>query len=294
MLVVPSLSEDPTPLAESYNHLHFELEAERESKQQRQQQESPSAGQVQPVASNIEADESLKTPSAKNPEPVAATTPTKDAEEKEAILKPKNNVERFHEMLTSTPVEPAAPVPATAVATSTPATGKLKKNNTSRALNFDKSNEASLVDKSQNTNTNSYAEQSTAVLSATLPTITKTSEASSTQPIGGESLNKSSIVASSKRPELQPLNLKKSYESTPAVNNITTNKNTTTNSLKPVEKIMLKDNTPGQDLLEWCKDVTKDYPNVKVTNLTTSWRNGMAFCAIIHHFMPHLMWVLIV
>ncbi|XP_073848658.1 eps15 homology domain containing protein-binding protein 1 isoform X4 [Musca autumnalis] len=143
-----------------------------------------------------------------------------------------------------------------------------------------------------------------------------------------------------KRPELQPLNLKKSYESIeptpPAAGNATTNntsttsstnnntslnntgasvQNTTTktsanttnghlsvhsnsssnggvatqnNSLKPVEKIVLKENTPGQDLLEWCKEVTKEYPNVKVTNLTTSWRNGMAFCAIIHHFEPSL------
>ncbi|VEN63234.1 unnamed protein product [Callosobruchus maculatus] len=46
--------------------------------------------------------------------------------------------------------------------------------------------------------------------------------------------------------------------------------------------------TPGQDLLEWCKEMTKDYPGVKVTNLTTSWRNGMAFCALIHHFKPEL------
>ncbi|XP_076171779.1 eps15 homology domain containing protein-binding protein 1 isoform X2 [Ptiloglossa arizonensis] len=50
----------------------------------------------------------------------------------------------------------------------------------------------------------------------------------------------------------------------------------------------LKEITPGQDLLEWCKEVTKDYSGVKVTNLTTSWRNGMAFCAIIHHFIPDL------
>ncbi|XP_070150815.1 EH domain-binding protein 1 isoform X2 [Polyergus mexicanus] len=50
----------------------------------------------------------------------------------------------------------------------------------------------------------------------------------------------------------------------------------------------LKEITPGQDLLEWCKEVTKDYLGVKVTNLTTSWRNGMAFCAIIHHFRPDL------
>ncbi|XP_018572519.1 EH domain-binding protein 1 isoform X2 [Anoplophora glabripennis] len=46
--------------------------------------------------------------------------------------------------------------------------------------------------------------------------------------------------------------------------------------------------TPGQDLLEWCKEMTKSYQGVKVTNLTTSWRNGMAFCALIHHFEPDL------
>lgn len=45
----------------------------------------------------------------------------------------------------------------------------------------------------------------------------------------------------------------------------------------------------GQDLLEWCKEMTKNYAGVKITNLTTSWRNGMAFCALIHHFKPELM-----
>ncbi|XP_066151430.1 EH domain-binding protein 1 isoform X2 [Euwallacea fornicatus] len=53
-------------------------------------------------------------------------------------------------------------------------------------------------------------------------------------------------------------------------------------------KSQQKSTTPGQDLLEWCKEMTKDYPGVKVTNLTTSWRNGMAFCALIHHFKPDL------
>lgn len=48
------------------------------------------------------------------------------------------------------------------------------------------------------------------------------------------------------------------------------------------------ESTPGQDLLEWCKEVTKDYAGVKVTNLTTSWRNGLAFCAVVHHFRPDL------
>ncbi|CAH1187752.1 unnamed protein product [Phyllotreta striolata] len=53
-------------------------------------------------------------------------------------------------------------------------------------------------------------------------------------------------------------------------------------------KSQQKLSTPGQDLLDWCKDMTKNYPGVKVTNLTTSWRNGLAFCALIHHFEPDL------
>lgn len=82
------------------------------------------------------------------------------------------------------------------------------------------------------------------------------------------------------RMELQPLNLKKNYDN-PKIT--TTNKNANTNSNT------MQDRTPGQDLLEWCKDITKNYSGIKVTNLTTSWRNGMAFCAIIHHFQPDLM-----
>jgi hypothetical protein len=44
----------------------------------------------------------------------------------------------------------------------------------------------------------------------------------------------------------------------------------------------------SEDLLSWCKNVTQGCHGVKVTNMTTSWRNGMAFCAIIHHFRPDL------
>uniref|UniRef100_A0A8C4H990 EH domain-binding protein 1-like protein 1 n=1 Tax=Dicentrarchus labrax TaxID=13489 RepID=A0A8C4H990_DICLA len=44
--------------------------------------------------------------------------------------------------------------------------------------------------------------------------------------------------------------------------------------------------TSSQSLLEWCQGVTKGHKGVKITNFSTSWRNGLAFCSILHHFHP--------
>ncbi|XP_035898317.1 EH domain-binding protein 1 isoform X2 [Anopheles stephensi] len=125
-------------------------------------------------------------------------------------------------------------------------------------------------------------------------------------PYDGKSFNSS-------RSDLKPLNLVKSYDHEPSEGE----KHSTTSAseqeaadetadvslVPPIRTVplplsvggellkplgTLKDSTPGQDLLEWCKEVTKNYNGVKVTNLTTSWRNGMAFCAVIHHFYPNL------
>ncbi|CAH8436269.1 unnamed protein product [Schistosoma guineensis] len=40
------------------------------------------------------------------------------------------------------------------------------------------------------------------------------------------------------------------------------------------------------DLLLWCQLVTKSYDNIQIIDLTTSFQNGLAFCAILHHFFP--------
>ncbi|XP_077268171.1 smoothelin-like protein 2 [Temnothorax americanus] len=39
-------------------------------------------------------------------------------------------------------------------------------------------------------------------------------------------------------------------------------------------------------LLAWCRSKTKEYENVQLDNFSTSWNNGLAFCALIHHFRP--------
>merc|ERR1712058_185510 len=39
-------------------------------------------------------------------------------------------------------------------------------------------------------------------------------------------------------------------------------------------------------ILIWCQCRTREYDNVKIENFTTSWADGLAFCALIHNFFP--------
>ncbi|XP_074522431.1 F-actin-monooxygenase mical2b isoform X2 [Halichoeres trimaculatus] len=44
---------------------------------------------------------------------------------------------------------------------------------------------------------------------------------------------------------------------------------------------------PGR-LLTWCQKQTDGYKNVNITDLTSSWKSGIALCALIHSFKPQL------
>ncbi|XP_034654031.1 EH domain-binding protein 1 isoform X4 [Drosophila subobscura] len=221
------------------------------------------------AAAAAAAEEGFKTPNGL--QPVVESTPTRGTGEMAQQKTPAgslgyNHSEGFAKVVTSTPLEPKA---ATA---KEPAKAKKGK-----ALNFD-----------------AKEDSRPAIVLPAEPKKEDTPKSTATETAPPEPTRGSREPAASsnaKRAELQPLNLKKSYEPVapaPAPTLLNDSSKSQMSSLKPVEKIVLKENTPGQDLLEWCKEVTKDYPNVKVTNLTTSWRNGMAFCAIIHHFVPDL------
>lgn len=44
--------------------------------------------------------------------------------------------------------------------------------------------------------------------------------------------------------------------------------------------------TAREALIRWCRNRTVDYDNVSVDNFSSSWANGLAFCALLHHFLP--------
>ncbi|KAM4727371.1 uncharacterized protein FYW61_012902 isoform 3-T4 [Anableps anableps] len=41
-----------------------------------------------------------------------------------------------------------------------------------------------------------------------------------------------------------------------------------------------------QILLEWCRSKTIGYKNIDIQNFSSSWSDGMAFCALVHAFFP--------
>uniref|UniRef100_A0A1A8EP50 Smoothelin b n=1 Tax=Nothobranchius korthausae TaxID=1143690 RepID=A0A1A8EP50_9TELE len=45
-------------------------------------------------------------------------------------------------------------------------------------------------------------------------------------------------------------------------------------------------NSIKQMLLDWCRAKTRTYEHVDIQNFSSSWSNGMAFCALVHSFFP--------
>ena len=54
------------------------------------------------------------------------------------------------------------------------------------------------------------------------------------------------------------------------------------------EDINIDDMSAKEGLLLWCHRKTSPYKNVRVTNFHMSFKDGLAFCALIHRHRPEL------
>ncbi|XP_037103150.1 F-actin-monooxygenase MICAL2 isoform X4 [Syngnathus acus] len=57
---------------------------------------------------------------------------------------------------------------------------------------------------------------------------------------------------------------------------------------RPVNVCQRESDIRPARLLTWCQKQTEGYRNVTITDLTFSWSIGLALCALIHRFKPHL------
>ncbi|KAI5152357.1 hypothetical protein ENBRE01_2767 [Enteropsectra breve] len=61
-----------------------------------------------------------------------------------------------------------------------------------------------------------------------------------------------------------------------------------------ISKLSMGDSAHGEsysirdELLDWARRTTASYANVYIKNFTSSWKDGLAFNAVIHRFRPHL------
>ncbi|NXK24616.1 CYTSB protein, partial [Arenaria interpres] len=72
----------------------------------------------------------------------------------------------------------------------------------------------------------------------------------------------------------------------------------TPSSLKPQSKLSVERKDPlaalareyggskRNALLKWCQKKTEGYQNIDITNFSSSWSDGLAFCALLHTYLP--------
>ncbi|CAF3443666.1 unnamed protein product [Rotaria socialis] len=111
-----------------------------------------------------------------------------------------------------------------------------------------------------------------------VPTESTTSSAVST--------NKPTITSTVRPPLQRALTINNSPITPSPPSTPPTMNNTISSTYKRKTPLVRSTSNVKEGLLRWCQAQVIGYPNVSVTNLSSSWADGLAFCALTHHFFP--------
>lgn len=53
----------------------------------------------------------------------------------------------------------------------------------------------------------------------------------------------------------------------------------------PLSALVKNGGSKRNALLKWCQNKTVGYRNIDITNFSSSWNDGLAFCAILHSYL---------
>lgn len=54
----------------------------------------------------------------------------------------------------------------------------------------------------------------------------------------------------------------------------------------PLNSLVVNGGSKRNALLKWCQNKLIGYRNVEITNFSSSWNDGLAFCALFHSYLP--------
>ena len=54
----------------------------------------------------------------------------------------------------------------------------------------------------------------------------------------------------------------------------------------PLAALVIGGGSKRNALLKWCQNKTSGYKNIDITNFSSSWNDGLAFCALLHTYVP--------
>ncbi|KAL9881010.1 sperm antigen with calponin homology and coiled-coil domains split discs isoform 2-T6 [Glossina fuscipes fuscipes] len=71
-----------------------------------------------------------------------------------------------------------------------------------------------------------------------------------------------------------------------SLNNVVTKSMLSGERKDPLNMLAKNGGSKRNALLKWCQNKTVGYRNIDITNFSSSWNDGLAFCAILHSYLP--------